>query len=161
MAKGLERTPPHDDDLEKATLGSILFDREAIDTAVRNHLKSSDFYSRAHQRIYETIGELDKKGIEPDIQTVIQELKRTGKLDEAGGAAYVSSLTSIIPSSANIEYYTQSVLDGSLRRALLRVASEIGVTAYDESKSSPEILEEAEQSIYELRDSRQAFSYNK
>jgi replicative DNA helicase len=73
----------------------------------------------------------------------------------------VSSLTTVIPSSANIEYYVQSILDHSLRRALLRVASEIGVTAYDETRNSPEILEEVEQSIFELRDNRQAFSYSK
>ena len=161
MAKVRDKTPPHDDELERAALGSMLFDADSTDAAIQNHLQAGDFYSRAHQRIFDAILSLDGKGLRSDIQTVIQELKQNGKLDEAGGPAYVSSLTTVIPSSANIEYYVQSILDHSLRRALLRVASEIGVTAYDESRNSPEILEEIEQSIFELRDNRQAFSYNK
>jgi len=161
MAKVRDKTPPHDDELERAALGSMLFDAEAVDAAIQYHLQAGDFYSRAHQRIFDAVLSLDSKGLRSDIQTVIQELKQTGKLDEAGGAAYVSSLTTVIPSSANIEYYLQSVLDHSLRRALLRVAAEIGVTAYDETRNSPEILEEIEQDIFELRDNRQAFSYNK
>ena len=161
MAKINDQTPPHDDELERAALSSMLFDADAVDTAVRNHLRVGDFYTRSHQRIYEAILGLDSRGLHSDIQTVIQELKHSNRLDEAGGAAYVSSLTSIIPSGANIEFYLQSVLDHSLRRALLRVASEIGVKAYDESRASPEILEDVEQNIFELRDKRQAFSYNK
>jgi len=161
MAKVRDKTPPHDEELERAALGSMLFDADAVDAAIQHHLQAGDFYLRAHQRIFDAVLSLDSKGLRSDIQTVIQELKQTGKLDEAGGAAYVSSLTTVIPSSANIEYYLQSVLDHSLRRALLRVAAEIGVTAYDETRDSPEILEEIEQDIFELRDNRQAFSYNK
>jgi replicative DNA helicase len=160
MAKTLDKTPPHDDETERATLGSLLFDTDAVDVARQNHLTESDFYSRAHQRIFEAISNLDNKSLRPDIQTVIQELKQSGKLDEAGGAAYVSSLTSVIPSSANIEYYVQAVLDHSLRRALLRVASKIGVDAYDESRKSPEILDAIEQGIFDLRDERQEYRYN-
>jgi replicative DNA helicase len=160
MAKTRDRTPPHDDELERATLGSMLFDADAVDSAKQHHLKEGDFYSRSHQRIFEAISNLDKKSLRPDIQTVIQELKQNGRPDEAGGAAYVSSLTSVIPSSANIEYYVQSVLELSLRRALLRVASEIGVAAYDESRESPEILDTIEQDIFDLRDERQAYTYN-
>jgi replicative DNA helicase len=161
MAKLRENIPPHDDELERAALGSLLADDQAIDTARQSRLRQGDFYSRAHQKIFETISALDEHNLKPDIQTVIQELKQKCKLDEAGGAAYVASLTSIVPSSANIEYYIQSVLDHSLRRSLLRVASEIGVAAYDESRESHEILDKVEQSIYELRDERQAFPYKK
>jgi replicative DNA helicase len=161
MAKARDTTPPHDEELERAALGSMLFDAEAVDAAVQCHLQAGDFYIRAHQRIFEAILSLDGKGLRPDIQTVIQELKQSGKISEAGDPSYISSLTTVIPSSANIEYYVQSILDHSLRRALLRVASEIGVSAYDETRNSPEILEEVEQSIFELRDNRQAFSYSK
>jgi len=161
MAKLRENIPPHDDELERAALGSLLADDQAIDAARQNHLKQGDFYSRAHQKIFETICTLDDNNLTPDIQTVIQNLKQNGKLDEAGGAAYVSSLTSVVPSSANIEYYIQSVLGHSLRRSLLRVASEIGVAAYDESLESHEILDKAEESVYKLRDERQAFPYKK
>jgi replicative DNA helicase len=161
MAPIRDKTPPHDDEVERAALGSLLFDAEALDAVTQLHLRPGDFYSRANQRIFEAVLGLDAKGLRPDIQTVVQELKQHGKLDEAGGAAYVSSLTTVIPSSANIEYYAQSVQNYSLRRALLRVASEIGAKVYDESKESREVLEEIQQSIFDLSDNRQVLTFHK
>lgn len=161
MAQTRDKTPPHDEELERSTLGSLLQDAEAVDAAIQIHLRSTDFYSRAHQQIYEAVLSLDEKGLRADIQTVVQELKQNGKLDEAGGAAYVTSLTTVIPSSANIEYYAQSVQHYSLKRALLRVASEIGVKVYDDTRDSKEILEEVQQLIFDLSDNRQAFSFSK
>ncbi|MDR0583487.1 MAG: replicative DNA helicase [Treponema sp.] len=161
MAQSRDKTPPHDDELERATLGSMLQDAEAVDAAIQQHLAAGDFYARANQRIYEAVLSLDEKGLRADIQTVVQELKQLGKLEEAGGAAYVSSLTTVIPSGANIDYYAQSVRNYSLRRALLKVAFEIGVKVYDESKESREVLEEVQQSIFDLSDSRQVFSFRK
>lgn len=149
---------PHNDELERAALSGMLFDPEAVDAARHNHLKPADFYSPAHKCIYEAVVSLDGKSLRADIQAVIQELRVLGRLDEAGGAAYVSSLTSIIPSGANIEYYVRSVLDLSLRRALLKVASRIGAEAYDESRSSLSILNDIETRVFELRDTRQEFS---
>jgi len=104
---------------------------------------------------------LDSKGLRPDIQTVVQELKQMGKLDEAGGASYVSSLTTVIPSSANIEYYAQMVKNYSVKRSLLSVASEIGVEVYDESKEAAEILEDVQRTIFKLSDERQVFTSRK
>jgi replicative DNA helicase len=156
-----DKTPPHDDELEQATLGSLLTDNEAVSAAIQIHLRAGDFYSRANMRIYEAVLSLDAKGLRPDIQTVVQELKQMGKLDEAGGASYVSSLTTVIPSGANIDYYAQMVKNYSLKRSLLKVASKIGVNAYDESKDSREVLEEVQQSIFELTDDGQVFSARK
>jgi len=159
MAKDYkDKTPPHDDELEQAALGSLLSDKEAVAAAIQLHLQADDFYSRANMRIFEAIKSLDSKGKTSDIQTVVQELKALGKLDEAGGASYVSSLTTVIPSSANIDYYTQMVKNYSLKRSLLKVASHIGVDAYDESIDSKKMLERIQQKIFELSDERQIFS---
>ena len=156
-----DKTPPHDDELEKAALGSLLEDAEAVAAVIQQHIHPDDFYSRANQRIYEAVLSLDAKGLRPDIQTVVQELKHLGKLDEAGGASYVSGLTTVIPSSANIDYYAQMVKNYSLKRSLLKVAAQIGISAYDESKEAREALEEVQQYIFELSDDRHVFSYRK
>ncbi|MDR2480536.1 MAG: replicative DNA helicase [Treponema sp.] len=161
MAGNRDKTPPHDDELERAALGSLLFDMEVLDAVSQYNLRPADFYSRANQRVFEAVLSLMGQSLRPDIQTVIQELKQHGKLDEAGGAAYVSSLTTVIPTSANIDYYAQTVKNYSLKRELLRVASEIGVSAYDESRESGEILEEVERRIFKLGDSRQTFTARK
>jgi len=55
MAKAHDKTPPHDDELERAALGSMLFDADATDAAIQNHLRAGDFYSLAHQRIFDAI----------------------------------------------------------------------------------------------------------
>jgi len=153
-----ENVPPHDDELERAALGSLLQDAEAVSSVIEKRLRFDDFYSRANQCIFKAIMSLDEKGLRPDIQTVVQELKQLGKLDEAGGASYVASLTTVIPSSANIDYYVQMVKNHSLRRALLKVASHIGVSAYDESMDSKVVLESVQQKIFELTDDRQISS---
>jgi replicative DNA helicase len=154
-------TPPHDDEVERATLGSLLQDADAVEAAIAQHLRPEDFYSNANKRIFEAVLRLDEKGLRTDIQTVVQELKQMGKLDEGGGAAYVASLTTVIPSSANIDYYAQSVQNYSLRRALLRVASEIGAKVYDESLETRGILEDVQQRIFDLSDNRQALSFRR
>jgi len=156
-----DKTPPHDDELEQATLGSLLSDMDAVTAAIQLHLRPVDFYSRANMRIYEAVLSLDAKGLRADIQTVVQELKQMGKLDEAGGASYVSGLTTVIPSSANIEYYAQTVKDYSLKRSLIKVASDIGINAYDESSEAREVLEKVQQRIFELSDERQIFTSRK
>jgi len=161
MALAGDKTPPHDDELERAAIGSLLQDADAVAAVIQQRLSAGDFYTRANQRIYEAILSLDSKGLRADIQTVVQELKQLGKLDEAGGAAYVSSLTTVIPSSANIDYYADSVRSYSLRRSLLRVASEVAAKVYDESKDSRELLEEIQQRIFELSDDRKAFSFRR
>ena len=162
MAQSMrDKTPPHDDELEQLALGSLLADNEAVSSAIQHYLRPDDFYSRANNRIYEAIIALDTRGLRPDIQTVVQELKQMGKMDEAGGASYVSSLTTVIPSSANIDYYAQMVKNYSLKRSLLGVASKIGVNAYDESKEANELLEEVQQYIFELSDNRQVFTSRK
>jgi replicative DNA helicase len=156
-----DKTPPHDDELERAAIGSLLEDSEAVAAAIQQHLRPDDFYSRANMRIFEAVLNLDAKNVRPDIQTVVHELKQLGKLDEAGGASYVSNLTTVIPSSANIEYYAQRVKDYSIKRSLLRIASQIGVNVYDESKEAREALEDVQQRIFELSDERNIASSRK
>jgi replicative DNA helicase len=159
MAGGLkDKLPPHDEEAERAALGAMLFDTEAVEAASR-YLRPGDFYTPANGKIFEAILRLQDLKVKPDILTVTGELRQAGKLDEAGGPDYVASLTSIIPTSANIEYYSKTIQDYSLRRALLRAASEISSSSFDESQEARRILEEVQQRIFELSDSRQLFKF--
>jgi replicative DNA helicase len=152
--------PPHDPVAEQATLGALLQDKYAIATAIQ-YLRAEDFYSRANGKIYEVILDLFRKDVEADILTVTRELRQNGKLDEVGGPGYVASLTNLVPSSANIEYYAQTVQSYALRRALIRVSNEVIVKSYDESQETRIILEETQQKIFALGESRQTFRYKK
>jgi replicative DNA helicase len=155
-----DKLPPHNEEAEKAVLGALLSDSEAVTTAIQ-YLRPRDFYSAANGRIFEAIIGLFNRSLVADIQTVINELRQANRLDESGGPAYVASLTNLVPSSANIEYYAQTVQDYSIRRELLRVSGRMVADSFDESKESRLILEETQQQIFELSDTRQAFRLRK
>lgn len=153
-----DKIPPHNDEAEQATLGALLFDEDAISVAIR-YLRPDDFYSNANRRIYRAILNLFNQGRKADIITVIEELKQSGELDLAGGPSYVASLTNVVPTSANIDYYAQIVQDHSVRRSLLRISGEISAKSYDEATESRLIVEEAQRYIFELTDNRQTLTY--
>jgi replicative DNA helicase len=159
MPEGLkDKIPPHNEEAEKATLGAMLLEADAVPVAMQ-YLKPGDFYINRNRRVFEAVRTLSDQGLKADIITIVEELRRTGELDGAGGPAYVASLTNGVPTTANIEYYAKVVQDCSLRRALVRVSNETVAKSFDESRESRVILEETQQRIFELTDSRQTLSF--
>jgi replicative DNA helicase len=155
-----ERIPPHNEDAERAALGAMLIDDTAVNV-VRQRLRPDDFYSGAHKRVYEAILNLSSLGAKADLLTIKDELEKTGKLDEAGGMHYIASLTSEVPSSANADYYAEIVQDCSLRRGLIQTAGVAGSRAYDETADARVLLEETQQQLFALSDTKRLFSYKK
>ncbi|MDR0910058.1 MAG: replicative DNA helicase [Spirochaetaceae bacterium] len=149
-----ERIPPHNDDAEKATLGAMLQDADAIIT-VSGILHGSDFYSNAHRRIYEAILALSNTGRPADIITVVEKLKEKNELDLAGGAAYISSLTNVVPAAVNVDYFATIVQNYSLRRSLIRISNRINLNSFDESQEPRLVVEDAQQKIFELAETGQ------
>jgi replicative DNA helicase len=159
MAEGLkDKIPPHNEEAERATLGAMLLDAEAVPVAMQ-YLKPGDFYINRNRRVFEAIRTLADQGLKADIITIVEELRRTGELDGAGGPVYVASLTNVVPTAANIEYYAKVVQDCSLRRSLIRVSNEVVAKSFDESRESRIILEETQQRIFELTDTRQTLTF--
>jgi len=155
-----ERIPPHNDDAERALIGAMLIDDNAVIT-VQQYVRPEDFYSPRHRKIYEAVLNLFKKGIRPDLLTLSTELERTGKLDESGGYDYVASLTGAVPSSANAEYYAQVVQTCSLRRGLIKISGEVGARAFDEAVDPKLILEETQKKLFFISDPQRIFRYKK
>ncbi|MDR2210455.1 MAG: replicative DNA helicase [Spirochaetaceae bacterium] len=154
-----DKVPPHNEEAEQAALGAILLDNDVIDTALQ-YIKPEDFYSNANRRVFQAILNLNNQGRQKaDIITVVAELRQMGELDAAGGPAYVASLTNVVPSSSNIDYYAKLVQDCSLRRALLRSSAEITTRSFDESVESRIILEETQQQLFELGENRRTLSF--
>jgi len=149
-----QRQLPRNEEAEQATLGAMLLDDAAIATVLQ-YLRPEDFYFTANRRICEAIFHLSEEGHKADLLTVTGELQKAGTLEEAGGLDYVAALGHIVPSAANVEYYAQAVQDCALKRALIRVASGIGSTAYSESTDGRSLLEETQKKLFELFDQRQ------
>ena len=151
MAELKDRTPPHNEEAERATLGALLLDPESLSTVLR-YLRPDDCYRGAHRRVFQAIVNLFQRGDVIDLITLTDELRSLGELESSGGSAYVSSLTSSVPTSANVEYYAKIVQGFSIRRALMKISNEVIATAHDESLGSRFIIEEAERKIFELTD---------
>jgi replicative DNA helicase len=148
------RLPPHNLEAEVATLGAILLDAPAV-TRVVDYLRPGDFYRQAHGRIFESILHLWDRGESIDLITLTNELQTAGHLDRVGGAAYISSLTTAVPTSANVEYYAQIVQQTSLRRRLITLAAEITESCFDDTIPTRQVIEEAERRIFELAETNQ------
>jgi replicative DNA helicase len=154
------KVTPHNEEAEKATLGAVLLsaDTDTLATVIR-YLREEDFYKTAHRKIFRAILNLFNRGESIDLITLSKELKVTDDLEAAGGPAYLSSLTSIVPSSANIEYYAQIVQEASIRRHLIRISQEIHADSYNEGIDSRIIIEDAERKIFDITDKHNSGTY--
>ncbi len=146
-----DKVPPHNAEAEQATLGALLLDWGAV-TTVLSYLRPDRFYSYQNQVIFEAMLSLFNKGQTGDILSLTEELRSTGKLEAAGGVAYVSSLTDQVPTSSNVEYYAKIVREQSIRRELIKLSSNIISDAHNETKESRAVLEDAQNKIFALTD---------
>ncbi|MBR1639634.1 MAG: replicative DNA helicase [Treponema sp.] len=144
-----DKVPPHNIEAEQAVLGAILLNWAAMADVVSN-LKADRFYSLQNQVIYEALQNLYSKNITGDTISLINELTSEGKLDKAGGPAYIASLTDTVPSAANIENYADIVMDRAARRDLIKLSDELKADSFDISKKSDNLLDSAEQKIFSL-----------
>lgn len=149
-----EKIPPQNLEAEQATLGALLLDWNAFSNIV-SLLDSNKFYSYQNKLIYEAMISLFRQNIHGDTLAVINELTKTGKLEEAGGTAYIASLTDLVPTAANVEYYAKIVLDNATRRELIKISHDLKSYSYDETKESRNIIEDAEKLIFSLSDKNQ------
>ncbi len=143
------KTPPHNIEAEQAVLGGLLCDWSSMALIVST-LKPDRFYSLQNQIIYDAFVSLYAKGVQGDTLSLVEELRKQGKLEQAGGAGYIASLTELVPSASNIEHYAEIVNDCSTRRELIKTSGEIRSMSFEYEKDSNAILDEAEKKIFSL-----------
>ncbi len=144
---------PQNLEAEQAVLGALLLDWQAM-SEVAPKLKPDRFYSFQNRVVYEGMESLNRQNKRGDILTLKTELENLGKLEQAGGDAYIASLTDAVPTSANIMYYVDIVNDCAIRRDMIKMSAELKASAFDTSKESKYLLEEAEKKIFNLADQR-------
>jgi replicative DNA helicase len=149
MSELNDKIPPHSIEAEQAVLGALLLDWKSMSDVV-SILKSDRFYSIQNQTIYSALLKLYTNNITGDTISLINELTKEEKLEMAGGASYIASLTDTVPSAANIDYYAGMVVDRAVRRDLIKVSSELRASSYELNKDSNVILDSAEQKIFSL-----------
>ena len=144
-----EIRPPQNLEAELSVLGSILLEKDAI-TRIADILKPDDFYSNAHEIIYESMLDLYEKHQPIDLITLTNKLKERKVLDAVGGASYISTLVNAVPSSAHITHYGRIVADKATLRRLIESANQVTKNAYEEKEEINTILDKAEQAIFKV-----------
>lgn len=137
---------PHDDEAEKAVLGAIFIDPEAIADASAE-VQASDFYKKANQLIFQAMLDLSDREDAIDPLTLQDELTKKNQLDDIGGIAYVSELAVATPTAAHIVYYAKIVHRKALLRRLISASQKIISNAMQDSEDVTDILDEAESEI--------------
>ena len=159
FTEGLGKLPPQAIDLERVILGAIMLEKQAL-TSVIEILKPEQFYSQQHQDIYSAVLDLFKASEPVDVRTVAAQLRKNGKLDLIGGAAYLAELTTQLSSAANVEYYARAVVEMAIKRDIIQVVSVLQQEAYEDTTDVFELLDKTEQAIFKISDSSLRKNYD-
>ena len=145
------RALPADIVAERATLGSILIDRDAI-LAVAAWLSPDHFYLAKHAWIYAAALACYERKIPPDISTVSDELRRTGRLEDVGGILYLGELSADVPTAMHIEYYARTVQRTAAHRKIIETGGVIAALGYDEQSDLADLLDLIKEKVTLLND---------
>ncbi len=143
------RIPPQNVEAEQAVLGSILLKADTFGK-VLEILRPEDFYKDGHKLIFEVMIDLFEKNEPQDVLTVSNLLRDTNRLEEAGGATYLATLTSIVPVTSNISSYAKIIREKSILRKLIAVNTDIAARCYEEQNDIDILVDQAEQAIFDI-----------
>ncbi len=134
-------------------MGGLLIDNDALPKVV-SILSPDDFYREAHRNIYNCIIKLFNRNEPVDWITLTGALKESGLLESVGGTAFLAELVDAVPSAANIQHYTRVVKDKAVLRQLISASTEISTRCYEDHASIDEFLDQSEQIIFSVGESR-------
>ncbi|MGH7369562.1 MAG: replicative DNA helicase, partial [Candidatus Methylomirabilaceae bacterium] len=152
------RIPPHNLEAEMSVLGAILQSNEAFLKCLE-FLRPEHFYRDAHRRIFAAAHGLFWRSEPVDLVTLTNELRRRGELEEVGSSAFLTSLVEAVATAANVSYHARIVRDKALLRQLVEVATAIVGLGYADHEDAEQVLEQAEQRIFEISQERDRRSF--
>ena len=150
-----DRVLPNDQQAEQSVLGGMLLSQDAV-ADVFEYIGSHDFYAPKHELIFSAIYALYGRGEPTDVITVTAELTRNGNLVRAGGADYLHSLTSVVPTAANAGFYAKIVQEKAVLRRLVEAGTSIATMGYTNEGEVEDLVNQAQAEIYAVGSS--AFS---
>lgn len=143
------KIPPQNLEAETAVLGSILIDKNAI-FRVADLLTPSDFYSPAHERIYEAILALYEKRQPIDVLSLTNFLKEKDFLAQVGGSGYLAELTNQVTTASHVQHYAGIVKEKSVLRELIKASAEITEDAFGSAQELEDMMDNVEQKILSI-----------
>jgi replicative DNA helicase len=143
------RVMPHNLEAEQSTLGGMLLSQEAV-AEVFEAVSGSDFYAPKHELIFNAVLTLFGRGEPTDVIAVSDELNKSGNLLKAGGADYLHSLTSYVPTAANASYYAKIVSDKAIMRRLIEAGTRIAQSGYENQGEVEDLVNQAQAEVYRV-----------
>jgi replicative DNA helicase len=153
MVQAVDRLPPHNIEAEQSVLGSLLIDRDAV-IRIASYVRPGDFYRAAHGIVYDAILALYNRREPTDLVTLVDELRRNGRLDDAGGETYLTELIAATPTSVHVEYYGRIVERTATLRRLITAGTDVVGIGYDDSTDVEDAIDRAEQAIFAVAQRR-------
>jgi replicative DNA helicase len=158
--RSFDRQPPQDITAEQSVLGGMLLSKDAIANVVEV-LRPEDFYRPAHQALYDCVLDLYGRGEPADAVTLSAELERRGELLRVGGAPYLHTLISTVPTAANAGYYAEIVAEKAVLRRLVEAGTRIVQLGYHgaEGADIDDVVDRAQAAVYEVTERRMSEDY--
>ncbi len=154
-----ERTAPQDVAAEQSVLGGMLLSKDAIADVVEV-LRGKDFYRPAHELVFEAVLDLYGRGEPADAVTVAAELTKRGEIARVGGAPYLHTLISMVPTAANAGYYAEIVRERAVLRRLVEAGTKIVQLGYAaDGGDADDIVDRAQAEIYSVTERRTSEDY--
>ena len=156
---GFDRTPPQDIAAEQSVLGGMMLSKDAIADVVEQ-LKGMDFYRPAHELVYDAVLDLYGRGEPADAVTVAAELTKRGEIGRIGGAPYLHTLISMVPTAANAGYYARIVRERAVLRRLVEAGTRIVQLGYaTDGGDVDDIVNNAQAEVYAVTEQRTSEDY--
>jgi len=156
---GFERTPPQDIPAEQSVVGGMLLSKDAVADVVEV-VRSTDFYRPAHQSIFDVIVDLYGRGDPTDVIAVSDELTRIGDIARIGGAPYLHTLMSSVPTAASAGYYARIVAERAVLRRLVEAGTRIVQLGYATGGGEvDDVVDRAQQAVYDVTERRTSEDY--
>ncbi|MEV0839998.1 replicative DNA helicase [Actinocatenispora sera] len=156
-AADFERTPPQDVAAEQCVLGGMLLSKDAIADVVEI-LKTNDFYQPKHGIVFDAILDLYGRGEPADLITVASALVDSGDIGRVGGAGYLHTLVSAVPTAANAAYYARIVADRAMLRRLIEAGTRVTQLGYGAAAGAgrdiDDVIDMAQQAVYDVTERR-------
>jgi replicative DNA helicase len=153
-----ERVPPHNIEAEESVLGSMLLSRNAI-AEVLELLHEDDFYRPAHRTVFRSVLDLYSHGQAVDPVTAAEELRRSGELADVGGAPFLHTLVSSVPTAANAGYYARIIKEAGILRRLIDTGTRIVQLGYETPQDTERAVDLAESWVYQVAQGRVTEDY--
>lgn len=148
------KVPPHSVDAEQAVLGGLMLDNTEWDN-IADIIKADDFYRAEHQLIFSVMSQHAEANSPIDVVAIVASLDSLNQLASAGGLDYLGELAGNARGTANIKAYADIIRERAILRRLISVANGIADSGYNPGgKKAAEILDEAEQRVFNIADER-------